>query len=146
MPKYFTFQQAVNLLPKLEPEIRQAILLRRESERAEQELQHTNARVMMMGGMVIDRERLLALQARRDATSMRLKETLESIQREGCQVKDLDMGLIDFPTLFNGKEVCLCWKLGESTIAFWHGAEEGYAGRKRIDQEFLNKHEGDRPS
>jgi len=46
-------------------------------------------------------------------------------------IKDLDVGLIDFPTLFRGKEVYLCWRMGESGIRHWHGVDEGFAGRKR---------------
>jgi hypothetical protein len=55
-------------------------------------------------------------------------------------VKDLDIGLVDFPTVFRGVEVCLCWKLGEPRIGYWHGAEEGFRGRKPIDQDFLAHH------
>jgi hypothetical protein len=51
---------------------------------------------------------------------------------------------VDFPTLFRGVEVYLCWKLGESGIEFWHGVDEGFRGRKPIDQDFLDHHEGDR--
>jgi hypothetical protein len=63
----------------------------------------------------------------------------------GVLVKDLDIGLIDFLTRYHGREVCLCWKLGEDRIAFWHGMEEGFRGRKAIDQEFVRNHRGDGP-
>jgi hypothetical protein len=53
------------------------------------------------------------------------------------------MGLIDFPTSYRGDIVCLCWKLGESRIEFWHSEEEGFAGRKPIDQEFREGHSAD---
>ena len=49
---------------------------------------------------------------------------------------------IDFLTLYHGREVCLCWKLGEDRIRFWHGMEEGFRGRKAIDEEFLENHAG----
>ena len=52
--------------------------------------------------------------------------------------------LVDFPTLFKGVEVYLCWKLGEPAIDFWHGIDEGFRGRKPIDKEFLDHHRGDR--
>ena len=55
-------------------------------------------------------------------------------------IKDLEIGLIDFPTLFRGQEVYLCWKLGEDKIRFWHGIHEGFRGRKAIDQDFLDNH------
>ncbi len=68
---------------------------------------------------------------------------IERFQDAGCLVKDLEKGLVDFPTLFRGEEVYLCWKLGEESIQFWHGTHEGFAGRKPIDQAFLENHEGD---
>ncbi|HWP34493.1 MAG TPA: DUF2203 domain-containing protein [Thermodesulfobacteriota bacterium] len=51
----------------------------------------------------------------------------------GCLVKDVDMGLVDFPTLRNGREAFLCWRRGEPRVAYWHGLEEGFAGRKPLD-------------
>jgi hypothetical protein len=50
----------------------------------------------------------------------------------GAQVKDADEGLIDFPALREGEEVLLCWKLGENEIGFWHGLEDGFAGRRSV--------------
>jgi hypothetical protein len=68
---------------------------------------------------------------------------VEEVQEMGCLVKDLDMGLVDFPTTFRGEEVYLCWKLGEEEIAFWHGVDEGFRGRKAIDRDFRAHHQGD---
>jgi hypothetical protein len=47
-------------------------------------------------------------------------------------VKDLDRGLVDFPALHRGEEVLLCWQVGEGEVAYWHGLEEGFAGRKPL--------------
>jgi hypothetical protein len=58
-------------------------------------------------------------------------------------VKDLDTGLVDFPTLFRGQEVYLCWKLGEASIEFWHSVDEGFRGRKAIDRDFRDHLAGD---
>jgi hypothetical protein len=52
----------------------------------------------------------------------------------GAQVKDADDGLVDFPALREGEEVLLCWRLGEDEIAFWHGLEEGFAGRRPLSE------------
>jgi hypothetical protein len=49
------------------------------------------------------------------------------------QVKDLAIGLLDFPCQVDGRTVLLCWKLGEKQITHWHGLEEGFAGRKPVD-------------
>ena len=143
MPRYFTLQQAQELLPKVENEVRQALVLKREHDRAEEELNKMMRQIAVAGGMLLDRQAMLGHRARRDATAGRLQEILEDIQQLGCQVKDLEIGLLDFPTLLDGEEVLLCWKLGESTIEFWHGTTEGFRGRKRIDQDFLDRHRGD---
>jgi hypothetical protein len=98
-----------------------------------------------MGGMVVDRTEVREARERRDHAAGSLRQVLEEVQELGCVVKDLDIGLVDFPTLFQGREVYLCWKLGEPAIAFWHGVDEGFAGRKAIDQDFREHHQGDRP-
>jgi len=51
----------------------------------------------------------------------------------GVVVKDLDLGLLDFPALRDGEEVELCWRVGEDAVEHWHGLGEGYQGRKPID-------------
>ncbi len=83
-----------------------------------------------MGGVRMDRAQSLEQKNRREAAAGALKQSIEKIQEFGCLVKDLDIGLIDFPTLFQGQEVYLCWKLGEDGIRFWHGVHEGFRGRK----------------
>ena len=67
-----------------------------------------------------------------DATGFQWDQTLKSSHREawkrsGVLVKDLDVGLVDFPTLFLGEEVYLCWRMDEDDIEHWHGVNEGFA-------------------
>lgn len=143
MPRYFTLPQAERLLPDVETAIRDAIALKAEYQRAEEEWQNFASRVTMLGGTRVDHSQAVDQKRRRETSARDLKETLEKIQEYGCVVKDLDIGLIDFPTLFRGEEVYLCWKLGETGIRFWHRVEEGFRGRKTIDQEFLANHRGD---
>ena len=57
---------------------------------------------------------------------------LEEIESTGAILKDLDLGLIDFHSQFQGKEILLCWKFGEDKIRHWHGINEGYGTRKPI--------------
>ncbi len=63
---------------------------------------------------------------------LRIVGLVEKIQVHGCTVKDVDLGLIDFPALRDGQVVNLCWKMGEPTIDYWHGMDEGFAARKPI--------------
>jgi hypothetical protein len=146
MPRFFTLQQAEQLLPDVESAIRDAISLKSEYEQAEDEWQSFSRRVTMLGGVLVDHSQLRKQKNQRESVAHRLKEAIEKIQEYGCVVKDLDIGLIDFPTQFRGEEVYLCWKLGESGIRFWHGVHEGFRGRKPIDQEFLQHHRGELPN
>ena len=72
--------------------------------------------------------------AERERAIPRVKDALAEIDATGVQVKDLDIGLLDFPCKVDGQIVLLCWKLGEESIAHWHDPAEGFAGRKPIDE------------
>ena len=62
----------------------------------------------------------------------RFNASLSFIQELGCELKDLDQGLIDFPSYRDGKLVYLCWKRGEPKIEFWHDLESGFGGRQPL--------------
>ena len=66
-----------------------------------------------------------------------LKTTLKRILETGCIVKDLDIGLLDFPAIIDNQDVYLCWKLGEDRIRFYHRQDEGFAGRKPLNPQDL---------
>ena len=74
------------------------------------------------------RELAAEIQAEADA----IAACAELINDGGAQIKSLEEGLLDFPSLRDGEEVLLCWKLGEDEIQYWHGAHEGFAGRKPL--------------
>jgi hypothetical protein len=67
----------------------------------------------------------------------RLREHVTAIQEYGVLIKDLDIGLIDFPTVIAGREAYLCWKLGEEGIRHWHYTDEGFANRKALDEKLI---------
>ena len=143
MPRYFTLRQAERLLPEVERALREALVHKAEAEKAHHELEQASDRIRMAGGSRVNPTRMLALRARRDSSAAALQDALELVEDTGALVKDLDIGLIDFLAHFKERDVCLCWKLGESGINFWHGVEEGFAGRKPIDDEFRDGHSGD---
>jgi len=144
MSRRFTHAEAQKLIPQVGRLLRNAIAAKSDYDEAERAIQSFGERVMMMGGMIVDREKAVEARSQRDLAAARLKGAIEAVQETGCLIKDLDIGLVDFPTLFRGVEVYLCWKLGEEAIEFWHGVEEGFRGRKSIDQDFLDHHTGDR--
>ena len=143
MPRYFTLEQAERLLPEVERSLRDALFHRAEAQKAQKELSDVAERVRFSGGARIDPDKQVMTRAHRDSSITALKKALDDIDALGALIKDLDIGLIDFLTRFEDRDVCLCWKLGEEGIRFWHGAEEGFRGRKPIDQQFLDGHRGD---
>jgi hypothetical protein len=61
-----------------------------------------------------------------------LRRTIEELTELGVQIKDLDSGLVDFPSYRDGEEILLCWQLGEDEIAWWHTLGGGFAGRRPL--------------
>ena len=130
----FTLQEAQVLLPVLKSLLRQAIDGRKLIETIESEFQELAQKIFLSGGLLVEIGRMAARRAERDKTEQRIKDVLAEIDATGVQVKDLDVGLLDFPCVVDGKVILLCWKVGEDRITHWHGLEEGYAGRKPIDE------------
>jgi hypothetical protein len=143
LPRYFTLTESERLLPDVERSLKDALFHKSEYQKADGQLDGSVQHIRMSGGARVDRGAYLATRARRDSSAGALKEALEQIAQLGVLVKDLDIGLIDFLSLYHGREVCLCWKLGEDRIRFWHGTDEGFQGRKPIDDEFRSTHKGD---
>jgi hypothetical protein len=146
MGRYFTLDEAAHALPIVEKYLREALYLKSEYEQADSELKTISRNIIMMGGTKVNPGHLLSLREHKDQSGRKLQEKFDAIQETGCLVKDLDAGLIDFPTLYRGREVYLCWRFGEPGIEFWHGVEEGFRGRKPIDDEFRQNHRGDQVS
>jgi len=143
MPRYFTVTEAERMLPEVDRALRDALFHKAEYQAAEEALNAILQGIRMAGGSRVNPGPILATRARRDASAGALRDVFEKIEQMGVLIKDLDIGLIDFLTRYQGQDVCLCWKLGEEHIRFWHGTEEGFAGRKPIDDEFLENHRGD---
>ena len=139
MSKRFTLREAKSLLPQVERLLQDAMRLKPEFDEAAAAVQKMKERVHIMGGTLIDRNAALEIRERRESSSKLLRQAVEEILEMGVQIKDIETGLVDFPTRFRGREVYLCWKLGESDIEYWHG-EEGFRGRKPIDRDFLDHH------
>lgn len=143
MARRFTLEEARSVLPEVARLLRRVVELKAEYDQAESALRDIADRVTRMGGMTVDRPHALDARNRREAAAAGLRDAIERVQQYGCLIKDLNTGLVDFPTLYRGQEVYLCWRLGEETITHWHGVEEGFAGRKPIDDDFVEHHQGE---
>src|SRR5271163_4153122 len=134
----FNLDEAQMLLPILESLLKQAISAKKLIESVDGELQDTAHRVFLNGGTMLNVVHLARRKAERERSIRRIKDALAEIDATGVQVKDLDIGLLDFPCKVDGEILLLCWKLGEPTITHWHGTNEGFAARKPIDQRIVN--------
>ena len=131
--RYFSLEEAQSLLPVVEALLKRALEAKRAAEEVEEKLEALGRKVFLMGGMFLDIERVRRNRAAYEAHMQQAKDSLGEIDAIGVQVKDLEQGLLDFPSILDGKAVLLCWKLGEPAIAHWHTEEEGFAGRKPLD-------------
>lgn len=136
--KTFTLDEAQSLLPILESLLKQAIQGKKLIEEVDAELQAVAHRVFLNGGTLLNIVQLARRKAEREKAIQRIKDAIAEIDATGVQVKDLDIGLLDFPCKVDGEIVLLCWKLGENKITHWHGLTEGFAGRKPIDERIAN--------
>jgi hypothetical protein len=130
----FTLEEAQTLLPTLESLLRTATTSKKLIEEVDIELQEVAHRVFLNGGTLVNVVALARRKAERERAVQRAKDAIAEIHATGVQVKDIDIGLLDFPCKVDGEIVLLCWKLGEETITHWHSTEEGFAGRKPIDE------------
>src|ERR1700690_4313413 len=133
----FTLEEAERLLPILESLLRTAIDGKNMVETVDEEFQELMHRISLNGGTHLNIVQLARRRAEREKAVQRIKDSLAEIDAAGVQVKDLDIGLLDFPCEVDGRIVLLCWKLGENGITHWHGVSEGFAGRKPIDDRII---------
>lgn len=132
MERTFTAEEANEALAELRPVAEQMVAHRR----ALSEAQHRQAElVVKIAGNGGDlgpsdlQEAAAAIQREADG----IAECVRILDDAGVQVKSLEEGLLDFPSLRDGEDVLLCWQVGEPEVAFWHGIDEGFAGRKPLD-------------
>lgn len=137
MSRTFTVAEAESLLPVLESLLRSAIQAKSLIEEVDTEQQALANRIFVNGGTLVDVVAVARRKAEREKALQRAKDAVAEIDATGVQVKDLDIGLLDFPCIVGEEVILLCWKLGEKKITHWHGTQEGFAGRKPIDDRIL---------
>ena len=133
--RYFDRDEAEELLPLIAGVLSDAREQKQKMDGLDNELARAAAKIMILGGWIPPHRELAEKRVMRDEARDKIKEAIERIQDTGCVLKDLDEGLVDFPALREGREVYLCWKLGEERIGYWHGLDEGFAGRKPLEDQ-----------
>lgn len=136
MRRYFTLKTAREALLMVRLKLASLMILKGWLESARDEVARLEEHVKLMGGVNLDvRAAKEVFQQAREA-ERDFREGLESLRKMGVLVRDLEAGIVDFPALSRGREVMLCWSRGEEDILWWHGANEGIAGRRPVDAEF----------
>ncbi|MFD2671274.1 DUF2203 domain-containing protein [Marinicrinis sediminis] len=131
MDKYFTLQEAEQLLPLLKKEIHSLQQLQ-QSLKEKAEYLHELKDQQAEDGAIFQTESEL------EFIQLQAKLHIQNIHRQGVWLKSVEFGLLDFPSMLDGEEVLLCWKQGEDEIRYYHAIDSGFMGRIPIekDQDF----------
>jgi hypothetical protein len=109
LPLFFTPSQADKLLPEVQKTLARIVEIKKGTDELND--------LEMTGAME------------------RLQREIQKLEDLGCVLKDVNLGLVDFPAVRLGVRVQLCWKLGEGKVEFWHGLHDGFAGRKSAKED-----------
>lgn len=127
LERIFTLAEANRLIPQLEEKLTDVKRAKAVLIRTKDEIKKASAKAQFGGGSFAGTHYITALE--------QISENLQTIQEMGVLVKDLDLGLCDFPYLMNGRIVHLCWKLGETEIRWWHDLNSSYTSRQPLENE-----------
>ncbi len=130
MAHYFTREEAEALLPQISVVLLKIQERHKVMQHSEEELGTLHALAMGNGHHL--HERITRLQKELAEHIQAMQELINEVSSIGCELKDPTVGLIDFLSLRNGREVYLCWHLGEERINYWHYPDAGYAGRQPL--------------
>ncbi|WP_324716246.1 DUF2203 domain-containing protein [Carboxydochorda subterranea] len=137
--RVFTIAEANALVPFLTETMTALQRLYRESKAAHREVQLCEAVGQGADGRWIMEVDHREATERLHRAVEQMKSLIQQVHEHGCQIKHLEMGLVDFPSRLFGEEVLLCWKLGEPSIEYYHGTADGFAGRRRIPPDILRR-------
>jgi len=127
------------MLPLVESLLKRALESKHAAEQIDEELSNLARRIHVTGGMFVDVAKVSFRRSELEQKIQRVRESLSEIDEIGVQIKDLDVGLLDFPCTVDGEVVLLCWKSGEPAIEHWHTVESGFQGRQPIDDRFRRR-------
>jgi hypothetical protein len=125
---YFTLEEATALLPRLRTEIAALRAENEEIARCRTQLARLRALLRLNGHTA----EALALEARATDLLRAIGAQLDGLRMLGIELKDLEHGLVDFPSWREGRVVYLCWRLDEERIGYWHELDAGFQGRQPL--------------
>jgi hypothetical protein len=130
-PRYFTLEQANRAVEDLRPVVEEMVTHHGRFLAAQERRGELSEQAGANGGDLTPTD-FAEVEQELEAEAAVIGRCVEQIQSAGALVKDLERGLLDFPALRDGEEILLCWHLGEDEIAYFHGTDEGFAGRKPL--------------
>lgn len=130
--RLFTLQEALAALPQAARLLLDIQEWKEELEQRSLSLEHLLNTTGGNGHLAAD---IAEARAGVQSAATELDRAFREMDALGVELKGIDTGLLDFPSLRDGRIVYLCWKQGEETIAFWHDVEAGFAGRQLIERE-----------
>ena len=130
--RYFTPEEVVRLIPTLTRIMERVRRAASEAGEVRQRQAAEEQRIALSGGGVVDQAAWRADAERLARSTQAVEAGLREVAALGGVTKDLALGLVDFPHLRDGQVVNLCWKIGEESIDYWHGLDEGYAKRRPL--------------
>jgi hypothetical protein len=144
--KTFTLEEAQSLLPLMESLLKRAIDSKLAAQQVEGRLAELGRRIYLAGGMRVNVAQAGLDRAEMEGHLQTVKESIAEIDAIGVQVKDVEAGLLDFPCRIDDQVVLLCWRMGETTIGHWHTMDDGFKGRRPLDERFRRRSNSDRPN
>jgi hypothetical protein len=129
--RHFSIEEANEALEEVRPLTEELVGHRRALVKLQERQAAITTRIAGNGGNVEPHE-LEDVQERLDEEVAGIARCVARIHEVGALVKDLDVGLVDFPATRDGEEILLCWRLGETEVGFWHGLDEGFSGRRPL--------------
>ena len=130
MPRFFTVEEANLELPRLRQWLPRLQASRRRLDVVQHKLGELTLKAAANGNLL--EEEVHATQREAKRLTEEFDKLIAKINDLGCEIKDIEQGLVDFPGLREGREVYLCWRLGEPEVAFWHELDAGFGGRQPL--------------
>jgi hypothetical protein len=131
--RYFTLDEANLLLPFVDQALIKLQALKREFQEKYLDLRRKKQVYNDNHQNSSDKDPFFTLETELEFLQIEAKTHMNSIEKKGIEIKDIDIGLVDFPAIINGTEVLLCWRQGEERIGYFHGRQDGFSGRQAIE-------------
>ncbi|MDA8206835.1 MAG: DUF2203 domain-containing protein [Thermaerobacter sp.] len=135
-PRQFSIEEANQLLSELRAELDQLKKMQQQAREKYEEMRDIREVGYRPDGNLIMLSDYQGTKQEFDRIVAEANRVLSAINQRGCRVTDVETGLVDFPAQIDGLPIYLCWQKGEPEVGYYHGLDEGFAGRRPLPQRF----------